>query len=165
MLPIPTIDELLDELGGANVFTCLGILSGFSNISIHPDTIHLAAVCTQSGLYEWLVMPMGCCGSPGWFQSIMARMCEGLARCRLYIDDICTFRKNGAEHVRDLSSFLDRLTKINPRRAPKKAHLGAGEVTFLGHRILADEVSPDPNSDAAIGVTPRPSEFLASVAC
>ncbi|CAM9264535.1 unnamed protein product, partial [Sphacelaria rigidula] len=74
VLPIPTIGELLDELGDAKVFTCLGILSGYFNISIHSYTTPPTAVCTQTGLNQWLVMPIGCGGSPGWFQSIMARV-------------------------------------------------------------------------------------------
>ncbi|CAM9602312.1 unnamed protein product, partial [Sphacelaria rigidula] len=71
VLPLSIIEELLDELGGAKIFSCLYITSGYA---IHQDSIPLTAICTQSGLYKWLVMPMGRSGSPGWFQSIMARI-------------------------------------------------------------------------------------------
>ena len=51
-------------------------------------------------------MPMGLGSSPGWFQSIMFRVCDGLKRVRLFIDDIVCFSKNGAEHVTDLERFF-----------------------------------------------------------
>ena len=88
-------------------------------------------------------MPMGLAFSPGWFQSIMLRVCEGLERLRLFIDDIVCFSKNGGEHVYDLRKFLERLTNFNLKQAPKKAHLGVKVVKFLGHRITAEGIAPD----------------------
>ena len=54
-------------------------------------------------------MPMGLASSPGWFQSIMLRVCEGLERVRLSIDDIFCFSKNGEQHVKDLQKFSNDL--------------------------------------------------------
>ena len=120
VLPLPTVDDLLADLGGAQVFTTIDLVSGFFQCSIHDDSIPLTAVCTQSGNWEWTVMPMGLASSPGWFQSIMPRVCEGLKRVRLFIDDIVCFPKNGGEHVNDLLKFLERLTifglKLHQRR-------------------------------------------------
>ena len=96
---LPTVDDLLSDLGGAKVFSSLDLVSGFFQCSIHQDSIPLTAVCTQAGNYEWTVMPMGLASSPGWFQSIMLRACDGLKRVRLFIDDIVCFSANGAEHV------------------------------------------------------------------
>ncbi|CAM9526564.1 unnamed protein product [Sphacelaria rigidula] len=93
-------------------------------------------------------------GSPGWFQFIMARVREGLVRCRLYIDDLCTSNKNGAEHVNDLSIFLERLIKSNLELAPKKTHPEGGEVTFLGHRVSADVISADSKKVDALRLMP-----------
>ncbi|CAM9864146.1 unnamed protein product [Sphacelaria rigidula] len=47
---IPIIEELLDELGGAKIFSCLDTTSGYFNVAIHQDSIPLSAICTQSGL-------------------------------------------------------------------------------------------------------------------
>ena len=84
-------------------------LAEFFQCSIHEDSIPLTAVCTQAGNYEWTVMPMALASSPGWFQSIMLRVSDGLKRVRLFIDDIVCFSKNGAEHVADLERFLNDL--------------------------------------------------------
>ena len=80
-------------LGGANVFSTMDLVSGVFQCSIHEDSIPLTALCTQAGNYEWTVMPVGLASSPGWFQSIMLRVCDGLKHVRLFIDDIVFFEK------------------------------------------------------------------------
>ena len=74
VLPLPSIDELLDSLGGSTLFSVLHLASGFFQAAIEPDSIPLTAVCTQTGLYEWLRMPMGTSGSPGRFQRLVAQV-------------------------------------------------------------------------------------------
>ena len=106
VMPLPTVDDLLSDYGGANVFSTMDLVSGFFPCAIHEDSIPLTAVCTQNGNYEWTVMPMGLASSPGWFQSIMLRVCDGLERVRLCIDDTVCFSKNGEEHVCDLERFF-----------------------------------------------------------
>lgn len=41
----------------------------------------------------------------------MTGVCEGLERCRLYIDGICTLSNSGAEHVENIARFFELLTK------------------------------------------------------
>ena len=157
VMPLPTVDDLLSDLGGANVFSTMDLISGFFQCSIHEDSIPLTAVCTQAGNYEGTVMPMGLASSPGWFQSIMLRVCDGLQRVRLFIDDIVCFSKNGAEHVCDLESFFERLTMFDLKLAPKKAYLGVRTIKFLGHRVTAKGVEPDPEKVEAMTKLPMPS--------
>ena len=65
VMPLPTVDDLLPDLGGANVLSTMDLVSGFFQCAIHLDSIPLTAVCTQNGNYERTVMPMGLAPSPG----------------------------------------------------------------------------------------------------
>ena len=44
----------------------------------------------------------------------------------------------------DLERYLEKLTIFNLKLAPKKAYIGVRVIMFLGHRVTAKGVEPDP---------------------
>ena len=158
-IAIPRVDEVLDTLGGGSVFSVFDLFSGFTQLTIHPDTIPLTAFCTPNGLYEWLRMPQGAAGAPAWFVSVMRLVTADLDNIPMYLDDAIGSDDSPIHHVATLATFFARLRLHSLKLSPDKSRIGAARVDFLGHVISADGVRPNDDRVAALTRIPMPTDI------
>ncbi|XP_061337226.1 uncharacterized protein LOC133284249 [Gastrolobium bilobum] len=156
--PIPTIDELLDELRGANIFTKLDLRSGYHQILLIPDDTPKTAFRTHEGHYEFLVMPFGLTNAPSTFQAAMNYMFRPYLRkfIIVFFDDILIYSGSIEEHyshlVLTLSCLQDNMFMVKL----SKCSFALAEVEYLGHLVSGMGVKADPRKIAAMQQWPHP---------
>jgi len=156
---LPLADDCFDKAHGAKYFSKLDLRTGFWQIKVHPNSRSCTAFRTNSGHYEYTVLPMGLCNAPGTFMHVMNSVFrEQLGKFVLvFLDDIFVYSRTEAEHLEHLRAVLEVLRKNKLYLKAAKCEWMKEEVEFLGHRIGREGLSVDPHKVDAVRDWPTPT--------
>ncbi|GAU35592.1 hypothetical protein TSUD_295280 [Trifolium subterraneum] len=159
--PLPTVDELLDELYGAKFFSKLDLRSGYHQILMNPKDRHKTAFRTHHGHYEWLVMPFGLSNAPASFQSLMNQVFQKVLRkfVLVFFDDILVYNATWSSHLLHLEIVLQLLDHHKLFVKLSKCSFGMSEVDYLGHTIFGMGVIMDKTKVQAVLQWPTPTNL------
>ena len=109
--PLSRIDDLMDQLVGARVFSKIDLRSGYHHIRVKSEDIHKTTFRTRYGHYEYSVMLFGVTNAPGVFMEYMNRIFNTYLDqfVVVFIDDILIYSKSEREHVEHLRILLQVL--------------------------------------------------------
>ena len=135
--PFPRIDDLMDQLVGARVFSKIDLRSGYHQIKVKDEDMQKTAFRTRYGHYEYKVMPFGVTNAPGVFMKYMNRIFHTYLDkfVVVFIDDILIYSKNEEEHAKHLKIVLQVLKEKKLYAKLSKCEFWLSEV-FLAILFL-----------------------------
>jgi hypothetical protein len=163
--PFPNLQEALDQVGDAHLFSVLDLCSGYWQVEIEESSKEKTSFATPFGQYECNRLGFGLMNAPSTFVRLMSKvLCGILKGVAVYMDDLLVYSTDVTEHLRLLREVLNRVRKAGLRLKPEKCVLLALQVLYLGHILRGGTVSPDPRNVSIIKQVARPlsSEDLKS---
>ncbi|KAK9736331.1 Integrase zinc binding domain [Popillia japonica] len=143
--PIPKIEDLLNSLNGAAIFTKLGaaiftkldISDAYNQIKLDEQSKPLLTISTHRGLFQYQRLVYGIASAPGWFQREM----EKLVQDEVY-DRTC--------------KVLSKIQEVGLTLKKSKCSFFTQEVSFLGHKVNKDGIHMEPMKVKAVTDAPIP---------
>ena len=159
--PLPRIDDILNDLFGGKVFSCLDMKSGYSQVKLHPESRPLTAFTVPEGRFQHVVLPQGLTNGPSLFQSLMCNVVSGLApHIYCFLDDLLIVSENYEQHEKHLELILGRLEKHKLSIRIDKCQFFMPSVNYLGFKVGNEGISPLPSKIEAIQTFPRPQTLF-----
>ena len=157
--PLPRVEEALQAVQAAVWFSSFDLAQGYLQMAMEEEDIEKTAFrAGSSGLYEFTRMPFGLTNAGASFCRLM-EMCIGdqqYITLLFYLDDICIFAETADQMLDRIEFMFSHLKEFNLKIKPKKSHFFQTSVTFLGHILSANSVSPNPEKVAKIKDWPTP---------
>ncbi|UYV64864.1 hypothetical protein LAZ67_3002201, partial [Cordylochernes scorpioides] len=159
--PLPRVDDALDCLKGANIYSTIDLKAGYWQIGIDEADREETAFITPDGLFEFKAMPFGLCNAPATFERMMDNLLKGLrwTICLCYLDDVVIFADNFPDHLRRLEVVLNCFKRAGLKLNPGKCSFGASNIKILGHQVDKDGIRPDDDKIKAVSQFPIPKNL------
>ena len=158
--PLPRIDEALQAVHSSNWFLSFDLAQGYLQLAMEESNIKKTAFRASSmGLYEFTDMPCSDFQMLALVSVDLMEQCLGdqqFVTLLLYLDDICIFAPTIDDMLDQIHLVFDRLKKINLKIKPKKCQFFSTSVLFLGHVLLAEGISANPDKVDKVKTWPVP---------
>ncbi|GFW88880.1 hypothetical protein TNCV_2683141 [Trichonephila clavipes] len=106
--PLPIIEDVLDTLQEAKVYSTLDLRNGFFHVDVDEDCRKYTSFIVPDGQFEFNKVPFGLSTSPGVFQRYISSIFRDLTRKGeiSYLDDLVFQRKTNRKVSKNLKLFL-----------------------------------------------------------
>ena len=146
---LPALEDIVPKLAGAQYFSKLDASSGFWQIPLHPDSAKLTMFITPMGRFCFKRLPFGITCAPEIFQCQMTDLIKNEEGCEAIMNDIIVYGKSTEEHDENLRKTLE-IIESGLKLNREKCEFKKDRLTYFGHVLSADGVSPDPEKGQAI---------------
>ncbi|KAH0658090.1 hypothetical protein KY289_026838 [Solanum tuberosum] len=156
--PLPRIDDLFDQLQGANCFSKINLRSGYPQIRVREKEVPRTAFRTRYGHFEFLVMSFGLTNSPAVLMDLMNSIFKPYLNLFfiVFVNDILVYSRSKDEHANHLRAVLQVLRDRELYAKFSKCEFLLDSVAFLGHIVSYAGIAADTQNIEAVKTWPRP---------
>ena len=160
--PIPLIDEAMDSLAGAKVFTTLDMTSGYHQVPLDEDTSAMCAFSTRKGHFQYKRLPMGLRNSGMTFQKMVTLLMSGMLYSEVlaYLDDCILYSQSVPQHFKTLDEVLQRFSSAGLKLKPRKCHMFQNKIIYLGYLVDSEGIRPNPEAARRIRELAEPTSVV-----
>ncbi|GFX47311.1 retrovirus-related Pol polyprotein from transposon 17.6, partial [Trichonephila clavipes] len=158
--PLPIIEDVLDTLQEAKVYSTLDLRNGFFHVDVDEDCRKYTSFIVPDGQFEFNKVPFGLSTSPGVFQRYVSSIFRDLTRKGIvisYLDDIVIPAKNEQEGLEKLKIIFEVAKKYGLEIKFKKCQFLKKKIEFLGHIVESGTIKPSPTKTLAVRKFPEPT--------
>ena len=157
---MPTLDELIHDLNGANVFSKLDLSSGYHQLELHPSSRYITTSRAHNVLYRYKRLIFGISSASEIFQEHIRKVISHIGPTKNISDDIIIYGKGEnaqAMHDRALAETLDALHTNSLTLNMDKCKVNMTSIEYYGMIFSKTGVSSDPKKVQALKELPPPS--------
>ena len=157
--PLPRIEDCLDSLGDAQIFTTLDCNAVYWQVPVAPEDQDKTTFTSHLGTYRYVRLPFGLQNEPAKFQRALDIILSGVRwqTCLIYLDDVIVFSKDVETHLRHVHEVLRLLRRTGITLKLRKCSFFLPKFDYLGHFITPGKLSVavDNSTAFAKAVFPR----------
>lgn len=153
------IDELMDHLDSARLYSVVDCLWGYWNVPMSKDSKDKVAISTKFNLFRFLRMPFGLPNAPAIFQRLMDSVLRDLqwVCCLVYLDDIIIYSRTFSGHLVYLTEVLSGLCASNMKLKSKKCTFIIDKVDYLDFKLITGGIVKQQHIVEAVASFPTPN--------
>ena len=141
-IPIPTVDEVIENLNGSAVFSKLDLRLGFHQIELDEESRDITTFATHEGLFRYKRLSFGVNSAPEKYQQIIRQVVSDIDGVQNIADDLIVHGKSIEEHDQSLHKVLQRLEEKNLTLNPMKCEFRMDKVVFMGLLLSKYGIGP-----------------------
>ncbi|GFV79089.1 retrovirus-related Pol polyprotein from transposon 17.6 [Trichonephila clavipes] len=161
--PLPIIEDVLDTLQEAKVYSTLDLRNGFFHVDVDEDCRKYTSFIVPDGQFEFNKVPFGLSTSPGVFQRYVSSIFRDLTRkgiVIIYLDYLVIPAKNEQEGLEKLKIIFKVTKKYGLEIKFKKCQFLKKKIEFLGHIVEIGTIKPSPTKTLAVRKFPEPTTII-----
>ena len=156
---IPTVDEILQKMEGAKVFTEVDLSQGYLQLTLAEESRYITAFSTpEDGPHRFKRLIMGASPSGEHFHEIIHQLIKDIPECENISDNIWLWSKDRATHLKRLEKLLTILESKGITLKLPKCSFAVPEINVFGHIVSEKGIQPDISKVEAIKNAPQKSD-------